>query len=255
MTAPVSKIRLPPVTATGPVAVKLPSIELLPPDACVNPPAPLTEDAASTVLRAFEDDPDLDLVYGEVEWIDGDGRLTGRHAGNISNLTELLDIYRIWWGGRQWVQPEVFYRRSLWERVGNFSSDYDLAFDFDYWVRCFLAGLKVRRIARPLARFRLHEAQKSKRAAEAAAEVRTIVAEALAEKPPIGAWERFRLQAWLGFDRYQAGQDHGDRVRPPLGRTLLRHPDWLIIPEVRQRFCRWALSCLRPAPVMGGGGK
>ena len=74
--------------------------------------------AAEAVLETFDKHPDVDLVYGEVEWIDSNGNVTGHHAGNICSLAEIIDIYNVWWAERQWVQPEVFWRRSLWERVG-----------------------------------------------------------------------------------------------------------------------------------------
>src|SRR4030095_11160950 len=86
-----------------------------------------------------------ELVYGEVEWIDAGGETTGFHAGNISSLDEVLDIYGVWWAQRQWVQPEVFFRRALKERVGAFDARYHLAFDFDFLVRCFRQGAHVSR--------------------------------------------------------------------------------------------------------------
>ena len=73
----------------------------------------LADGAAEAVVAAFASDPDLDLVYGEVEWIDADGRSQGIHKGEISSFAEVLDIYRVWWNKKQWVQPVVFWRRSL----------------------------------------------------------------------------------------------------------------------------------------------
>lgn len=196
----------------------------------------LAEGAAEAVLAEFAADPDLDLLYGEVEWVDAQGRVTGHHTGSISNLTEILDIYRVWWNGRQWVQPEVFWRRRLWERVGPFNIRYDLTFDYEYWVRCFQAGAKVKRIPRVLARFRIHPGQKSSSSAAAANEIRDIVSEALASDPPIPASDLRRLGSMLGYDRYQAGQDYAAaNGRPSLTRMLLRRPDWLLVPEVRRR--------------------
>jgi len=100
--------------------------------------------AAESVLKIFAENPEVDLVCGEIEWIDVDGDVQGSHTGRINSLREMLDIYNVWWNRRQWVQPEVFYRRSLWERVGGFDTQYHLAFDYDFWVRCFLAGARVR---------------------------------------------------------------------------------------------------------------
>lgn len=197
----------------------------------------LADGAAEAVLHEFEKDPSLDLVYGEVDWIDEAGRVTGHHAGSISSLLEVLDIYRVWWNRRQWVQPEVFWRRSLWERVGPFNTRYDLAFDYEYWVRCFQAGAKVKKIPRTLAQFRFHAEQKSRRANAAADEIRNIVGDALAMRPPIGAWNRKRLESMVSFDRYQSGQDYPDGAdRPSLARMIVRRPTWSLLSPVQKRM-------------------
>jgi glycosyltransferase involved in cell wall biosynthesis len=202
----------------------------------------LTDGAAEAVLRHFAEHPECDLIYGEVEWIDADSRPTGTHAGRIDSLGEVLDIYRIWWGRRQWVQPEVFFRRSLWERVGGFDPRYHLAFDFDYWVRCFLAGARVQRLARPLAKFRVHAAQKSAAAERAAEEIRTIVRAHL-PAAQIPRALRERLEAQLAYDDYHAGRSPESALS--FWRQLLRHPGWLRAPEVRARI---VAACRARAP-------
>jgi cellulose synthase/poly-beta-1,6-N-acetylglucosamine synthase-like glycosyltransferase len=57
--------------------------------------------ALRTVLDAFARQPEVDLVYGGVEWMDGDGKSVGFHAGDISDLAEVLDVYDVWWRERQ----------------------------------------------------------------------------------------------------------------------------------------------------------
>lgn len=198
----------------------------------------LTEGAAEAVVKWFAAHPEIDLLYGEVEWIDAEGKRLGFHCGDISSLEEILDIYNVWWAKRQWVQPEVFFRRSVWERVGPFHTEYNLAFDYEYWVRCFLAGVRVKKLNRVLAQFRFHEAQKSTRSREAADEIRDIVARALAQRPPISLWKRLSLSASLGYDRYQCGQDYKNGGRPSFGRSLAQHPHWLLSPMVRDRLSR-----------------
>ncbi|MFH1498360.1 MAG: glycosyltransferase family 2 protein, partial [Verrucomicrobiota bacterium] len=187
----------------------------------------LAEGAAQAVLDHFEAHPEVDLVYGEVEWVDADGRVTGRHAGRIDSLADCLDVYNVWWAKRQWVQPEVFFRRRLWEKVGGFDTRYHLAFDYDYWVRCFLAGARVSRLPRVLARFRLHVAQKSADAKRAADEIRDIVASHL---PLVPGGAPRGLARRLAYDRYHAGQDHAALSMPAM---LLRNPSWALLPDVR----------------------
>jgi hypothetical protein len=192
----------------------------------------LTEGAAAAVLETFAQYPEVDLVYGEVEWIDAEGKQTGEHQGDISSLEELLDIYTVWFGGRQWVQPEVFFRRSLWEKAGPFSTEYDLAFDYAFWVQCMMAEARVLRLRRPLARFRLHEEQKSTNAAKAAAEMREIVRKALALYPPIPARARARIIAQINYDLYHLAP----APKPSFAKALFRNPSWLRSPAVRQRL-------------------
>ncbi len=191
----------------------------------------LVPGALEKVCAAFAENPNADLVHGGVEWIDFEGRALGTHLGDIRSLEDALDIFRVWWGNRQWVQPEVFYRRALKDRVGAFDERYHLAFDYDFWVRCFRAGARVARVPETLVRFRRHDAQKSVDATRANAEIRAILAEHLADRPEISARTRRRLHLELSYDRYQAAA-----TRPPFLLALLRNPAWLLCAPVRQRL-------------------
>ncbi|HEX8295735.1 MAG TPA: glycosyltransferase family 2 protein [Chthoniobacteraceae bacterium] len=193
--------------------------------------------ALAAVLAAFQAQPETDLVYGEVEWIDAEGKHLGDHAGRISSLDEVLDIYRVWWNRRQWVQPEVFYRRSLKERVGSFDERYQLAFDYDFWVRCFRAGARVQKLPQQLVQFRLHAAQKSTASEQAADEIRAIVQEHLSANLPLNPFTAWRLRADLSYDLYQGGKlDSPGQARPSFAASLLRNPSWLLCAPVRERL-------------------
>ncbi len=162
------------------------------------------------------------------------GQVTGHHAGRIDSLEEILNIYEVWWAGRQWVQPEVFWRRDLANRVGPFRGDLDLVFDFEYWVRCFEAGARVARIDQTFCQFRLHPEQKSTRAAEASKEMRQVVADRLHRHAELGADMRACLRAALSYDEYRLGE--GAEFNLPLARAILRHPEWLRLRSVRTRL-------------------
>jgi glycosyltransferase involved in cell wall biosynthesis len=193
----------------------------------------LLPNALATVAGAFAEHPEADLVYGEVEWIDSEGKVSGSHAGQISSLEEILNIYDVWWAKRQWVQPEVFFRRSFTQRVGPFDSSYDLVFDYDYWVRCFRAGARVHRVPAKLVQFRLHPNQKSTQAEKASDEIRAIVTRELNGGADLGPRFRRQLQARLSYDSYQRSDP---AKRPAFLRALFQNPSWLWTPEVRSRL-------------------
>jgi glycosyltransferase involved in cell wall biosynthesis len=189
--------------------------------------------ALEKVAAQFASAPGADLVYGGVEWIDLEGQPLGSHMGNISSLEEILDVFSVWWGERQWVQPEVFFRRELKSRVGAFDERYHLAFDYDFWVRCFLAGATPSQVPAPMVRFRRHAAQKSTDARRAVKEILAILSEHLATNPPIGRGKIRELRARLDYTLYQ-GLPVGQRTS--FASALLQHPGWLLSPEVRQRI-------------------
>lgn len=201
----------------------------------------LAPGAAKAVLDAFANNPDVDMVYGDVEWIDFEGNVTGLHSGCISTAAEVLNVYEVWWCRRQFVQPEVFFRRRLWDKVGLFNTAYDLAFDYEYWVRCFLAGARVLKLPRVLCQFRKHPDQKSVRALDAANQIRDIVRDNLPRCETMPPLARAILSGRLTYDRYQVGQDYPNSTdRPSLPRFLLSHPQAVLSPELRQRlFSRW----------------
>lgn len=199
----------------------------------------LAPGAARKVLDFFAANPDVDLVYGSVEWIDVDGRVTGQHTGRIATPGEVLDIYGVWWNERQWVQPEVFFRRSLWEKVGGFDTSYDLTFDYEYWVRCFLAGARVAHLPEVLCRFRVHADQKSASAERAADEIRHVVRRHL-PTAGVSLRRRWSIEAQLCYDLYQCGKSSASGGR--FLTEFLRHPHWLLSPLARARA--WA-ACLR----------
>ncbi len=201
--------------------------------------------ASRKILDYFADHPETDLMYGRIEWIDELGQVTGTHQGQISSLEEVLDLYSVWWEDRQWVQPEVFYRRALWERVGGFDIHYHLAFDYDFWVRCFLAGAKVAYLPESLAQFRRHADQKSVAADRAAIELRSILQKYLEARPTVRPLALRRLQAQLAYDKYRTAPSP-----PPFARALVQNPAWLLHPQVRARV---AISFRKLLTVRGAG--
>lgn len=192
---------------------------------------------ARRVLEFFHAHPDVDLIYGAVEWIDRDGKPSGRHAGRIGTLPEMLDIYNVWWRKRQWVQPEVFFRRTLWEKVKGFDTRWHLAFDYDFWVRCIMTGARVAHVPEVFARFRIHALQKSSASEQVADEMRAIVRQHLDGGATIGLLNRAILRAAISYDIYHLGKSTPSGARrKSFARALIAHPEWLLCQPARQRL-------------------
>lgn len=127
------------------------------------------------VGKFFDDHPDVDLLNGICQWMDESGRSLYPHQGRIGNLAEALDPWRVWWAGRQFIQPEVFWRRGVAEKAGPFDERLNLVMDFDYWIRLFAAGAKVAAVEQSLAGFRVTPNQKSSAKARVRDELLAVV--------------------------------------------------------------------------------
>jgi len=82
-------------------------------------------------------DPSCDIVVGDCDVIDGASKTVDRYQARLDRPEDLL---RFWdWGKAVCVpQPSTFMRRSALELVGAFDQSYDMAMDYEMWLR--LAG-------------------------------------------------------------------------------------------------------------------
>jgi glycosyltransferase involved in cell wall biosynthesis len=193
--------------ATGEILTWLNSDDLLAPG------------ALAAVAMAFHTSP-ADLVAGVACLFTEDGtvdrHLTACPDGPLP-LDELLDLEGRWHAGQFFYQPEVMFRREIFERVGGaLREDLLYSLDYDLWVRFAEAGARLHVIGRPVAWFRVHAAQKTHVAERFRAELEAYRAEYLAarglpEPARTAAEGRRRLRVVLLNDHgfhYGAGLAH-----------------------------------------------
>lgn len=89
--------------------------------------------AISAVVRTFEDNPDVVLVYGNMLAVDEKGETINIFRYNQLNLEELLCFQII-------GQPAVFFRRSALEKAGDLDATYHFFLDHHLWLRIALQG-------------------------------------------------------------------------------------------------------------------
>ncbi len=107
------------------------------------------------VAKFFAAHPDVDVVYGDCDYVDDAGQFIQAYPARGYDYVDLV---------RSTIdyipQPAVFLRRRVLESVGYLDERLSFALDFDYWLRaglsCTFAYLPVR-----LAALRLHRGAKS----------------------------------------------------------------------------------------------
>lgn len=110
--------------------------------------------ALSYVAAYFDRHPDIDVVYGHRVFIDSDGWEIGRavlppHDGRALRYAGYVP------------QETMFWRRRVWDKIGNFDTSLHYALDWEFMLRAQDAGFKFARAPRFIACFRVHDQQKT----------------------------------------------------------------------------------------------
>jgi glycosyltransferase involved in cell wall biosynthesis len=149
----------------------------------------LAPGALHFVADYFDQHPEVDFVYSHRCFIDTDDRVIGYwflppHTNYLMRRWDLIP------------QETCFWRRRLFEAVGNVDSSYGFAMDYELFVRMMARG-KFGRVNRFLAAFRRHEFSKT---IQQFATVGTSEVRAIREKHGISEHPRdqfFHTWFWL----------------------------------------------------------
>jgi GT2 family glycosyltransferase len=110
----------------------------------------LTEGSLNHALAILVSDPDIALVYGGCQYVDGDGKsLWLNKSGSYAK-------YLMRFGPQLIPQPGSLMRRDAYEKIGGLDHQYKWAFDLDLFIRLSRVG-KLQFTPRTLAKFRWHD--------------------------------------------------------------------------------------------------
>jgi GT2 family glycosyltransferase len=109
----------------------------------------LLPDSIQTAVKALDQNLDAVMVYGGCDYVDPSGGLIGTNRSS-QFASKLLHF-----GPQLIPQPGSLWRREAFEKIGGLSSDFNLAFDFDLFLRLSREG-KLLYVNKTLAQFRWH---------------------------------------------------------------------------------------------------
>lgn len=108
-------------------------------------------------VRALEDEPGVDLVYGSALFVDQRGQSLGPYpAQPLAEGRRRLEFWRGW----DVPQPTVFFRRHLFELCGGLDESLHYAMDYE-WIQRVLQRSGSRCLPDVLADYRMHPGSKT----------------------------------------------------------------------------------------------
>ena len=114
------------------------------------------------VVDFFENNPNVDMIYGGCNIVDVDGKYLYRFEEGygfktckikgyeIFNYETLINVY-----SGLIPQQSVFFRRSIFKKIGYLDESYNFTMDYEYWLRIGKL-FNIVRVDKVLANFRTH---------------------------------------------------------------------------------------------------
>lgn len=183
--------------------------------------------ALQQVADCFETHPEVKIIYGNAQHIDGQGNQLAPYPTEPWNYHRLAQTCYI-------CQPAVFWQRQIIQQFGLFDQNLQYAMDYDYWLRVGNRLPFYHLDTAPLAGSRLH------------ADTKTLGQRVAVHREILQVVQRHRADdpaqiGWLRHLAYYEAQDE----------CLVDATD-RVVPEEGRRFAwRFASSVLRRASEFG----
>jgi glycosyltransferase involved in cell wall biosynthesis len=111
---------------------------------------------AQATAQAMLDAADVDLVYCDVQVIDGESLPLWLFSG----VPVSIERFVIYWKGA-FAQQGFLMRRRVLDACGPVDEQLHFAMDAEYWLRLLMSGRRFLHVGETLAAFRLHESAKT----------------------------------------------------------------------------------------------
>lgn len=120
----------------------------------VNSDDVLLPGALDSIVQSFNDHPEVDVIYGKAYFINSSGIVLKDYPTTEFNSELLLSTCFL-------SQPSVFFRRSLFDKVGGLNDKLHYCLDYNLWIKFYLAGAKFLYLKKPLSATRLYGSTKT----------------------------------------------------------------------------------------------
>ena len=111
-------------------------------------------EALAKVVNFFDENPDIDVVYGMAQHIDTADNLIDFYPTAPFSFEDLINKCFI-------CQPALFFRRKVLNKTGFLDESLHYCMDYDFWIRMALAKVKFAYIKDILAGSRLYPQNKT----------------------------------------------------------------------------------------------
>jgi len=171
--------------------------------------------AIEAAVEVFSHGSAIGLVYGDVELIDEQSRVTGADIQGPFDLA-------MYFGRMMYVpQPGSFFSRRALETVGGWRKEFSYTADADFWLRIAL-NFPVRKLNRVMARYRYHSLQRDRQRTAICRDWERMVCDFIANRSLDSRTRRYaRSGIYLARHRYTGPQEWWGRTKALYGALMV----------------------------------
>lgn len=120
----------------------------------VNSDDVLLSGALEAVCHIFDENPNIDIIYGDAYFIGPMGTIEGKYPTTRFDQSLLLSTCFL-------SQPSVFFRKSIFEKVGGLREELNYCLDYNLWLKFYLADATFYYLKKPLSATRVYGTTKT----------------------------------------------------------------------------------------------
>jgi glycosyltransferase involved in cell wall biosynthesis len=108
------------------------------------------------LARCFEEDPGLDVVFADYDYIDDEGKTVHRRKETR------YDLKTSYWTAECFhANVAALFRRECFQKWGGLREDLHMAMDYEFYLRLGVHGCRFAHLPRPCGAYRLHSLSKT----------------------------------------------------------------------------------------------
>lgn len=111
----------------------------------------------AAIAQYFAANPEIGLVYGDIMFIDSNGK-TKRHLGSKRFRPTQLSLKMMAAGYNTIPQQATFWHQEIYRQVGGFNEENTTSWDGEFFTDAAILGHQFKYIPKLLAKFRIHTA-------------------------------------------------------------------------------------------------
>ena len=180
--------------------------------------------ALAVVAEEFRRRPDIDVIYGEADHIDEDGRLIEPYPVEEWNFDRMKETCII-------CQPACFFRRKVVKQHGLLNEKLNWCMDYEYWLRLGKKGVQFLKIDNKLAESRMYADNKTMRGRiKVHQQINDVMKQHFGRVPE--RWI-FNLAHYLAADKIDRNQDEKKFCRLLAVETCRAFWHWRTMPNLK----------------------